>query len=480
MNNDYNPYESNNEHLGEQQSQQQNEPNNYYSGQQQSQQQNEPNNYYLGQQQSQQQSSNVWNTVPENRNEERKEKKGKNNKGLIAILIMALIVIPGLFIAALFTGGRYFLSQMRTISEMQIGGVEETMLITGEAEAEMEPAQVSQATEISVVTSDITEVVKHAMPSVVSITNLSIQQVQNFFGGTSEIENTSSGSGIIIGKTETELLVVTNNHVVEGTRVLTVSFIEDSSVEAVIKGTDSSKDLAVIAVKIEDLSDEILDDIKIATLGDSTVLQIGEPVIAIGNALGYGQSVTNGIVSALNRDIGMEGFDSELIQTNAAINPGNSGGPLLNSKGEVIGINTIKVSSSVVEGMGYAIPISDVTAIIESLMNKEFIPEEERGYIGITGLDVSEEQNVVYNMPRGVFISKVMEGSAAEAAGILSGSIITKINDVELTSMEALQNYLQSYRRGERVTLTIQVQDRGGYIEEKVEVTLGAASRPEN
>ena len=328
----------------------------------------------------------------------------------------------------------------------------------------------------SKVSSDIADIAKNAMPSVVSITNMSVQQVQNFFGGVQEQKSESVGSGIIIGQNDTELLIVTNNHVVAGNDTLTVSFIDEESVEANVKGTNAAKDLAVVAVKLSDIKDSTMDAIAVATLGDSTQIQVGEPAIAIGNALGYGQSVTNGIVSAKDREIEMEGFDSKLIQTNAAINPGNSGGALLNSRGEVIGINTVKVNDSAVEGMGYAIPISDVTDIITNLMNKETrtqVPETRRGYIGIEGTNVDSQSSEQFGMPEGVYVSRVMKGGGAAEAGITKGCVITGIEGSGVNNMESLQEQLSYYRIGEKVTLTVQFpQGQGEYKEKDVEVTL--------
>ncbi|MDD3141152.1 MAG: trypsin-like peptidase domain-containing protein [Lachnospiraceae bacterium] len=332
----------------------------------------------------------------------------------------------------------------------------------------------------STVVSDVSDVVKNVMPSVVSITNMSVQQVQSFFGGTSEQESESTGSGIIVGQNDTELLIVTNNHVVEGSDTLTVSFVNDKSVEAQVKGTDTEKDLAVVAVQIKDIESDTMDAIAVATLGDSTKLQVGEPAIAIGNALGYGQSVTTGVISATDRDIQMEGFDTALIQTDAAINPGNSGGALVNANGEVIGINTVKVSSDAVEGMGYAIPISDANDTITKLMNQETktkVTEAKKGYIGIKGVDVTTESAAMYNMPVGVYVSEAIEGGGAADAGITKGSIITSFEGTAIDSMATLQAQLEYYEAGTKVSLTIQVpaQD-GSYTEQKVEVTLGSAS----
>lgn len=345
--------------------------------------------------------------------------------------------------------------------------------------------QTALSTSTGTVTSDISGIVENAMPSVVSITNMSVQQVQNFFGQTGTMEQESSGSGIIIAQNDTELLIVTNNHVVEGSNTLTVTFNDGTSLEASIKGTDAATDLAVIAVPLDSVSEETMDSIAIATLGDSTTLKVGEPAIAIGNALGYGQSVTTGIISATGRQLtaGEDGDQSiGLIQTDAAINPGNSGGALLNANGQVIGINSAKLAANEVEGMGYAIPISDVSDIITELMNQETktkVDESEKGYLGIQGLDVTDETTQRFNMPAGVYVSETIEGSGAEAAGIKKGSIITDLNGTAIDSMETLQNELGYYKAGEKVDVTVQVpSETGEYNEKTVEVILG--TQPES
>ena len=333
-------------------------------------------------------------------------------------------------------------------------------------------------TSTSTVTSDVSDIVENTLPSIVSITNMSVQEVQNFFGGISQQESESAGSGIIISQNDSELLVVTNNHVVEGSDTLTVTFNDGNSVEAQIKGTDSARDLAVVAVPLDKISDDTMNAIKVATLGDSDSLKVGEPAIAIGNALGYGQSVTTGIVSATRRTI--DGFDGEYIQTDAAINPGNSGGALLNANGEVIGINSAKINSSAVEGMGFAIPISDASDVIQNLMNKETrskVSDEERGYLGIKGYDVSEEGAQMYNMPTGVYVKEVMSGGGAEKAGLTKGSIITGFEGSSISSMSSLQEQPQYYKAGEEVTLTVQIPDKNGeYTEKDIKVTLGKNS----
>lgn len=338
----------------------------------------------------------------------------------------------------------------------------------------------------SVVTSDVSSVVENVMPSIVSITNMSVQEVQNYFGGTSKQESESAGTGIIISQNDSELLVVTNNHVVAGSDTLTVTFADGNSVEANIKGTDSEYDVAVVAVPLDSISEDTKKAISVATLGDSTELKVGEPAIAIGNALGYGQSVTTGVISALNRSVSetdqTTGETTEssvkLIQTDAAINPGNSGGALVNASGEVIGINSSKLVGDFVEGVGYAIPISDVSDLIENLMNQETktkVAEADQGAIGIKEMSVSTEYSQQLNMPEGVYVSEVTKGGGAEKAGMTRGCIITGINGTTVSSMDDLQEQLQYYAKGDEVELTIQVpQSNGEYQEQSVNVTLGA------
>lgn len=329
-------------------------------------------------------------------------------------------------------------------------------------------------------TSDVATIAKNAMPSIVSITNMSVQEVQSFFGGTQQQESTSVGSGIIIGQTDSELLILTNNHVVEGNEKLTVSFVDNESVEANVKGTDSTKDLAVVAVKISDVKDSTMDEIAVATMGDSSKLEVGEQVVAIGNALGYGQSVTSGWISALNRTISTDDMTgSGLIQTDAAINPGNSGGALLNMKGEVIGINSAKFASNAVEGMGYAIPISKAQPILEDLMSRETrdkVDSSEASYLGINPLDLSAEVTAMFDMPEGVFVSSVSTGEAADNAGIRKGDIITGFDGQTVTGRDDLNDKMKYYAAGETVDITIARAQNGQYVEQTVQVTLG--SRP--
>ena len=325
------------------------------------------------------------------------------------------------------------------------------------------------------ISTSISNVVKNVMPSVVSITNLSVQEVEYFFFGTQQYETENNGSGIIVGKNNEELLIVTNNHVVEGYKTLTVSFIDEESVEAIVKGTDPDIDLAIVAVPLKNIKNETLNQIKVATIGNSDALTVGEPAIAIGNALGYGQSVTSGIISALNREI--EGLETKLIQTDAAIYPGNSGGALLNIKGEVFGINTVKVSADAVESMGYAIPMSDAEEILHGLMNRETrekVIEVQRGVLGISGVDVDENASLYYNMPKGCFIAEVTEDGAAAKAGIPKGCILTKFDGLKISGMTELKEQMSYYEAGETVDVVVAIpQPTGDYEEKTFTVTLG-------
>ena len=346
---------------------------------------------------------------------------------------------------------------------------------------------------------DVSDITTSAMPSIVSITNKSVQEVQDYFsqfgfGGQGQPqtqETESQGSGIIIGKNDSELLMVTNNHVVEGADTLSVCFIDNQVYEAAIKGTDPENDLAVIAVPLDSISDDTMSQIAVASIGDSDSLKVGEQVVAIGNALGYGQSVTTGIVSAVNRTLSSDSSDTQdsnssddsssatYIQTDAAINPGNSGGALLNMNGEVIGINSAKLASTEVEGMGYAIPISRVSDIIDNLMNQTTrtkVDSDKQGTIGIKGINVTSDVQEKYNLPEGIYVSEVTSGSAAEKAGITSGSVITKFDGKSVTDIESLQDLLQYYKAGETVELTLQVPDSDSYKEKTVSITLGSKS----
>lgn len=324
---------------------------------------------------------------------------------------------------------------------------------------------------------DVSAIVEKAMPSVVAINNTMLLQHQTWFGPSQTIEVPSSGSGIIVGQNDEELLIVTNNHVVEDSRELTVTFIDNEPVTAAIKGTDSDSDLAVIAVKLSDIPAETMSRIKVAVMGDSDALKVGQGVIAIGNALGYGQSVTVGYVSALDREVHAEDDTTRhLLQTDAAINPGNSGGTLLNMNGEVIGINAAKYSSTEVEGMGYAIPISQAQDIINELMNKKTrvaVDERKQGYLGIQGQNIDETAAAMYGMPRGIYVYKITEDSAASRSTLREKDIITKFDGQTVQTMEDLKEMLTYYEGGDTVNLTVQSLENGEYVERTVEITLG-------
>lgn len=327
------------------------------------------------------------------------------------------------------------------------------------------------------VIADVTAVVKEAMPSLVSITN---EYTAYDYWYDETYDEKANGSGIIVAQSDEELLIVTNYHVVQDNNNLYVQFTDDKEAVAYVKGCSPENDLAVITVFLEDVSDETLKNIAIAALGDSDSLQVGEPAIAIGDSLGYGQSVTTGVISALNREVFANDQDVRkgyLIQTDAAINPGNSGGALLNVKGEVIGINSSKIADYVIEGMGYAIPISTAKPIIDDLMQKETkkkVALEERAFFGIAGADVTEDANARYDMPQGVYVSNVLEDTAAEKAGILKGDIITYIDGEQLTKMEQLQSMLEYYAAGTEVEVVIMRQTDGEYQQQTVQVTLGS------
>lgn len=355
-----------------------------------------------------------------------------------------------------------------------------------------------------VTVTDVSSVVSSAMPSVVAITSKTLVESGNnysqdiweyYFGGgnsgnnkSNSYEEDAAGSGIIVDQTSTELLIVTNNHVVEGADSLKIQFAgteSKDSVDGYIKGTDSTKDVAVVAVKLKDIPSDVLKNIKKATLGDSDKVNVGEGVIAIGNALGYGQSVTTGIISAKDRKVQLENQTMTLLQTDAAINGGNSGGALLNASGEVIGINVAKYSSSgsssnaSVEGMGFAIPISSVKDIISNLETKETrtkVSEDERGYLGISGFDVDEQTSQDYSIPQGIQVQSVVKGGPAENAGIAASDVITKFDGQDVSSMTSLQSMLEYYKKGEQVKVTIEYRDGREYKTKDVTVTLGDKS----
>lgn len=344
------------------------------------------------------------------------------------------------------------------------------------------PGILPEAPAVPAPATDVSQVVEEAMPAVVAVASTAVYQMPDFgfgwfFGGGSQsYEVPSSGSGIIIGENDTELLIVTNNHVVQDTVSLKITFVDDAAVDAAVKGTDPDTDLAVISVPLDQIPQETKEKIAVARLGDSDGLKVGQGVIAIGNALGYGQSVTVGYVSALNREIKTsDGNTRVLLQTDAAINPGNSGGALLNMKGEVIGINAAKYSSTEVEGIGYAIPVSGVQDILDELMNRKTrseVAEEKRGYLGIQGTTVDEDAAAAFGMPKGVYVYKILKDGAAADSQLREKDIITKLDGMTVKSMQELQKFLKGYETGETIELLVQRQEDGQYKEIQIPVTL--------
>lgn len=342
-------------------------------------------------------------------------------------------------------------------------------------------------------TGTVAEVAKNAMPSVVTISTMSVEEMRSFFGGTQQYKVEGAGTGVVVGKNDSELLIATNNHVVEGATSLSVGFIDEESVAGEIKGTDVENDLAVVAVKLSDIPEDTMNQIKIATVGDSDELQLGDQVVAIGNALGYGQSVTSGYVSALDRDLtltdqnGTTINSTGLIQTDAAINEGNSGGALLNMNGELIGINEAKTASSStgtsVDNIGFAIPIDKAETSLKQLMNlttREKVDASQASYLGIAGQDVSSEVTELYGIPSGVVVSEVVENGPADEAGVKKGDILTELDGRSISNMEQLQDVLEYYAAGETVDLTVQRADNGEYQEQTLSITLGSAADAQN
>lgn len=422
-----------------------------------------------------------------NRNEELKRKLKK------AASISLCAVLAGGLAAGTYTGVNYLTGYEQSV---QAASKEQITLLKSDKESDDSDSKEESTAKGSL---DVSDIVEETMPSIVSITTKSVEEVQSYYGmfgqygaySPEQREVQGSGSGIIIGKNDTELLIATNYHVVDGAETLSVGFCDSTACEAKVKGYDSEKDLAVVAVSLDDIDSDTMDAISIATIGNSDNLKVGEQVVAIGNALGYGQSVTTGIVSAKNRQLNSDDtvgdYDSDsnsatnLIQTDAAINPGNSGGALLNMNGEVVGINSAKLASTEVEGIGYAIAISDVTDTIESLMNEETRDKvEDHGVLGITVQTVDSAVTEAYGVPEGVLVREVTEGGAADAAGIEARSIITKFAGKTVTTKEQLVDFLSYYEPGEDVELTIEVPDGKEYKEETVTVTLGKSEDTQN
>ncbi|CRL36478.1 hypothetical protein RIL183_19411 [Roseburia inulinivorans] len=407
------------------------------------------------------------NPKPEKKKKERKP--GGFGKQLAKCAALALVF--GLVAGGVMTGVNY--ASGKVLGTTNAGNVQAS-LTTGD-DSTVQPTAISS----SYVATDVSDIVDEVMPSIVAITNVSQTEYQSFWGQSKTYESTSCGSGIIVSQDKEYLYVATNNHVVEGANSLTVTFANDDTVSAEIKGTDPSTDLAVVKVALSSIKDDTMSAIKVATLGSSDTLKVGESCIAIGNALGYGQSVTTGVISALNREVSVSdsssstNYTAELIQTDAAINPGNSGGALLNTAGEVIGINSVKYSDTSVEGIGYAIPMDTAKPIIEELITKEKVDESNSAYLGITGVDVTSDVAKTYNMPTGVYVAQVMEGAAAEQAGIQKGDIITKFDGKDVTSMEELSSNMQYYAAGTTVDVVIERSSNGQYEEQTISVTLG-------
>lgn len=394
----------------------------------------------------------------------KKKKRKKTSKRKYILKLVASALVFGLVAGAAFQGFNFVYYKINPSANPANNTINTTPIlnITGDTVS---------------TTTDLSSMVENVMPSIVSITSIVEQHYNYGFWGSGTQEAEGAGSGIIIGQNDNELLIVTNYHVIEDAKSLSVGFIDESDASAVVKGYDSDADLAVVSVALNTLTKDTKSAIKVATLGKSSALKVGEPAIAIGNALGYGQSVTAGYVSALDREVSLTDKTMTLLQTDAAINPGNSGGALLNIKGEVIGINTVKYSDTTVEGMGYAIPIDTAAPIIESLMTKEVVPESEQAYLGITGSNITESYSQQLNLPQGIYVQAVQENSPADKGGIHAGDVITKFNGNSVSTMENLINKLDGYRAGDEIELTVKrMTNHGQYEEMDLKITLGAKS----
>lgn len=435
--------------------------------------------------------------VPPVRNKKETDSFGKKAGTTVALAVLFGLVASAVFLSVSFVAGKYLKTDEKSTH------LETTQSVAGTVTDNGSDGEIGADTESG--NGNVASVAQASMPSVVAITTVSVQEIPSFFGyGSRQYKSAATGSGIIVGDNDDELLIATNNHVVDGASTLSVCFIGndvmnaetetenaddigdlnlEDAVSARIKGTDSDNDLAVIAVKKADIPEDTLSEIKIAQIGSSEDLVVGQQVVAIGNALGYGQSVTSGWISALNRTISTEDGTSSsgLIQTDAAINPGNSGGALLNMKGELIGINSAKYADSTVEGMGYAIPISRAKPILEELMNRqtrEKVSNEEKGYLGVVLSNLTTEAIQMYDMPEGAFVRGVEEKSPAEKGGICKGDIIVKFDGQSVTSGDDLLKKLQYYKAGEKIEAVVARATDGEYQESTVEITLG--SRSEN
>lgn len=405
----------------------------------------------------------------------KKKERRRGGFGIKLVKCAALALVFGLVAGTAFEGIRLVSGNVFGAESSGEAGANSNIISQTE-EGKIE----ATSTAANYVATDVSDIVEATMPSIVAITNVSETEYQSFWGGAPQkYENESCGSGIIVGQNEEYLYIATNNHVVNGATSLTVTFNDNSTVSAEVKGTDPSTDLAVVKVTLSSIEQETMNHIKVATLGNSEGLRVGEASIAIGNALGYGQSVTTGCISALERQVSISdasngtSFTAELIQTDAAINPGNSGGALLNATGEVIGINSVKYSDTSVEGIGYAIPISTAAPIIQDLITKEKVDQSDSAFLGVAGVDVTSEVAGTYNMPTGVYVAQVTEGSAAEQAGIQKGDIVTEFDGREITSMSELSSLMEYYQAGSTVEVKIQRAANGEYIEQIISVELG-------
>ncbi len=408
------------------------------------------------------------------------EKKGKGKIGKFVGKCVAAGLIFGLVSSVTFSGvtGLIGKNSNSTSAENATSSSGQTALLTT-ASGNSTNDKVSTNSETTGTTTalDVSDVVSAVMPSIVSI-NSTFESEGNYFGTSGEY--TGAGSGIIVAQTDGTMYIATNNHVVSGATKVTINFYgdEDNEVEAEVKGTDSSNDLAVLSVNISDIPSDTLSNLKVATLGDSDSVKVGQTAVAIGNALGYGQSVTTGVISALNRKVTIDNETYTLIQTDAAINPGNSGGALLNAEGQVIAINSAKFSDTQVEGMGYAIPISTAIPIINELISREAVSDDEASYLGIAGIDVSDSVSEVYGMPEGIYISQVFDGEAAKTAGIQEGDILTEFDGHSISSMSDLKELMQYYAAGTTVDVKVERAENGQYTEKTISVTL--SKKPES
>lgn len=411
---------------------------------------------------------------------EKPKKKKSGIPGKIMRLI-ALALVFGIVAGTAFSGTSYFFRQaLGTEEEVQEAKSGADLNIVQSTENYIQDVADSddKTGEIGSVT-DVSGIVDMAMPSIVSITTISTTTVRSFFGYTQEYESEGCGSGIIISQDEDYLYIATNNHVVAGAQTLSVIFADDSLVTAQVKGTDPNSDLAVVSVELSDIDEETKGKIRTATFGESSQIKVGEAAIAIGNALGYGQSVTKGVISALDREVTVQdetdgsSVTNSLLQTDAAINPGNSGGALLNIRGEVIGINSVKYSQTDVEGMGYAIPADTAIPIIRQLITREVVKGSDSAYFGASGVDMTEEVAKTYNMPMGVYIAQVVEGSGADNAGLVQGDIITKFDGRNITAQKDIQELMRYMSAGTTVEVVFKRAENGEYVEHTVEVTLG-------